>query len=352
MASELRVASWPGKTKAHNPFLSIFLGGLEEAGCAVDNVASPADLDRAMRAEPDVLLIHWAERVYLAQSRWEALKNIHLLLRAIDRRPKGTRVVWLVHNLEPHDARRFQRLVWRPYIRALTRRLDGFLTLAPGTVATVRHDLPALADTPALGLWHPAYPEARLDAEGRARARAALGLSEAEHVLGYCGQIRPYKGVADLLTQFLQTKDPSLRLLLAGHPQENRPGAAAFLSALKEKAARDPRVILQLGDLSEEAFKNAQGVCDAIVAPFRRYLHSGSLVHSLSAARPVLTPKTPFAESYQGLVGPDWLRLYEGGLTSKHLLQARTKPSQDINLEPFSAVNVGAAARAFFESLT
>jgi len=191
-----------------------------------------------------------------------------------------------------------------------------------------------------------------VDAEERAKARAALGLAEAEALLGYCGQIRPYEGVSDLLNQFLETEDPSLRLLLAGHPQENRPGAAAFLADLKEKAARDPRVILQLGDLSEPAFRDAQGACGVIVAPFKRYLHSGSLVHALSAERPVLTPKTPFAESYQSLVGPDWLRLYERSLRPAHLAECAARPSQKINLEPLYASQVGAETRAFFESLS
>jgi len=155
--SALRVASWPGKSKAHNPFLNIFLGGLEAAGCDVDSVASLDDLPRAIAAKPDILLIHWAERVYQAQSRWQALSNIRTLLRALDRRPEGTRAVWLVHNLEPHDARRFQKLVWPHYIKALTRRIDGMMTLAPGTVPLVQQALPALAGKPAKGLWHPAY---------------------------------------------------------------------------------------------------------------------------------------------------------------------------------------------------
>lgn len=349
----LRVASWPGKTKAHNPFLNIFLGGLEDAGCTVDSLASLADLERVAATGPDILLIHWAERVFAeAKSRWQVLGNIRRLFRAIDRRPAGTRVIWLAHNLEPHDARRFQKLVWPRYMAGLSRRIDGVITLAPGTVPVVQAALPALAGKPAAGLWHPAYPDAALAPEARAHARAALGLAEGDCLLGYCGQIRPYKGVSDLLTRFLETQDQSLRLLLAGRPQDNRPGAADFIGDLKAKAASDPRVILQLGDLSEAEFRSAQGVCDVIVAPFRRYLHSGSLVHALSAGRPVLTPRTPFAESYQDLLGTDWVRLYDGVLTAGHLTRTETDPARMPDLTPLSQANVGAAARAFFESVT
>ena len=52
-----------------------------------------------------------------------------------------------------------------------------------------------------------------------------------------------------------------------------------------------------------------------MVAPFRRYLHSGSIVHALSAGRPVLTPATPFALSLAAELGrPDWLQTYAGPL--------------------------------------
>ncbi|MEM6593451.1 MAG: hypothetical protein AAF672_01590 [Pseudomonadota bacterium] len=347
----MRVASWPGKGDAHNPFLNIFLGGLEQAGCFVDSVEGIADLERAVQARPDIVMIHWAERVFAESlTRWQALGKMRQMLRTLARRSDSTRVVWLVHNLAPHDARRFQRLVWPHYVTALSKRVDGFMTLAPGTLGPVARALPHLAGKPSIALWHPAYPDAALDQATRHAARADLGIGEGDTLLGYCGQIRPYKGVSELLAQFIKTQDPSLKLLVAGRPQENRPGAAAFLTDLRAKAASDPRITLRLGDLSADAFRTAQGVCDRIVAPFRHYLHSGSLVHALSAKRPVLTPRTPFAESYREQLGASWISLYEGDLKPEYLLEHRV-PETDIDLSPLANTAVGTQARAFFEQL-
>jgi glycosyltransferase involved in cell wall biosynthesis len=343
-AGPLRIASWPGYGATHNPFMHVFLDALKDAGCIVESIES---VEAMAGQDPDILLLHWAERVFgESQSRLEVLGKMRGLLTTLATRPPRTRIIWLVHNLAPHDARPFQRVVWPFYVRALARRVDGFMTLSPGTVDQVRAALPTLSTKPAEGLWHPAYPDAALSIEEKAAARADYGWTAREHVLGYCGQIRPYKGVEELLKSFRSTTNPDLRLLLAG-----RPGSENFRNWIEAEAAFDPRIALRLEDLSTAAFREGLGVCDVIVAPLRSYLHSGSIIHSLSAARPVLTPATPFSDSLQAQLGADWMRLYKGELTSRMLeVQAqRTVNAGGPDLSELAPVKVGRAARRFFD---
>lgn len=342
----LRVASWPGHGATHNPFIHVFLKGLEDAGC---DVVSLETVEACAGQAPDILLLHWAERIFgESRSRWQALTKIRSLLKSLAARPAETRVVWLVHNIAPHDARPLQRLVWPHYVRALARQVDGFMTLSPGTVDQVRAALSALAAKPAVGLWHPAYPDADLPPDERAAARAAFGWTDAQHVLGYCGQIRPYKGVEELLVRFRKTTRSDLRLLLAG-----RPGTAGFTDWLRNVAASDPRIVLRLEDLPPAGFRAALGSCNTVVAPFRDYLHSGSIVHALSAARPVLTPATPFARSLQGLLGTDWVRTYAGPLTPAVLEAQAELPAGPggPDLSDLEAAKVGREAARFFRDL-
>jgi beta-1,4-mannosyltransferase len=248
-------------------------------------------------------------------------------------------VVWLVHNLEPHDMRPLQRLIWPFYTRRLVGQVDAVLTLSPGTLAPVLAAYPGLAGKPAAFVWHPAYPDAALGPDARAALRRARGWSEAERVLGCCGQIRDYKGVDQLAEAFLGTDDPSLRLLIAGRPHR----ADALVTRLRTAAARDPRVTLEFGDLSDTAFRDALACCDVVVAPFRRYLHSGSLVHALSADRPVLTPATPFSESLRDELGPDWVRTYAGPLTPGILGEAAAvHPATPAPMDAFAPEAIGA----------
>ncbi len=346
----LRVASWPGFEAMHNAFVPIFLHALEQAGCTIQSLERATDLVGALKADPppDIVLLHWAERVFgETANRWQSLSSIRSLLSALSRRSDTTRVVWLVHNLAPHDARPLQRLVWPHYVRGLARRIDGFLTLSPGTVDPVRSALPALAELPAAGLWHPAYPHAALPPAAREQARAVYGWGAQDRVLGYCGQIRPYKGVEDLVTAFEATDRTDLRLLLAG-----RTGATGLAETLTRAAARDPRITLDFRTLPPEAFRAALGACDVIAAPLRRYLHSGSLVHALSAARPVLTPSTPFADSLRAALGPTWVNTYDGPLTPGQLQTVpETLPQGQPDLAAFAPEAVGRQAVTFFESL-
>jgi beta-1,4-mannosyltransferase len=341
---ELTLGSWPGRESDHNRFLPILLDALEVEGVRVRSFPESRDIDvRGL----DALLVHWPDKVFWeAEGSARAATLMARLTARLAARPRRARLVWMVHDLAPHDGRWFKRLAWPPYAGALARLADGSLTLSEGTRATVRAAFPALAGKPMEHVWHPAYPGEALAPAARAAARAGLGWGEEVRVYGYCGQIRPYKGVEDLIAAFRRLADPRARLLVAGRPKD--PGIAA---ALRSLAGGDPRIRLELADLPPEAFRACLGACDVVVAPFRRYLHSGSIVHSLSAGRPVLTPATPFATSLAAELGrPDWLRTYDGPLTPG-ILAAAERPSAPLDLAPLAPSAAAKRLRRFLEAL-
>ncbi len=343
----MRVASWPGYGVTDNPFISILLDDLKQAECDV------ISLDRIKAFEgqaPDILLLHWAERVFWESRSVTKSSTFAMLrlLRHLRRRAPHTKVVWLVHNLIPHDAGLVRRLLWGPYIRAFTRQIDGFLTLSPSTISEVRFAFPELAQLPADYVWHPFYPGAALSVEERLAARARYGWNDTDRVLGYCGQIRPYKGMEELVGAFIRTRRPELRLLVAGRPYDR-----ATVARLKAATAQDERIALNSQNLTDSEFRQALGSCDVMLAPFRTYLHSGSIVHALSAGRPVVTPVTPFSDSLRKHLGSDWVRTYSDDLTPT-LLEAKEtlRPTAtELNMEEFMPDAVGRRATAFFERI-
>jgi glycosyltransferase involved in cell wall biosynthesis len=205
---------------------------------------------------------------------------------------------------------------------------------------------PALARKPLGHVWHPAYPGEALAPAAAAAARAGFGWTGAERVFGYCGQLRPYKGTEELIRAFRGLADPDARLLVAGRPMD-----AGYARTLAGLAGEDRRIRLLPEDLAPERFRACLGACDLVVAPFRRYLHSGSIVHSLSAGRPVLTPATPFATSLAAeLASPGWLQTYDGPLTPETLRAAR-RPDGALDLGPIAPANAAARLRRFVEGL-
>lgn len=341
----LTIGSWPGREAGQNRFSEILLGALETAGA---RIVSFPDSRSICLDGLDVLIVHWPERVFgEAANAWEAAGLMLSLLGKLRRRPAAVKVVWVVHNLRPHLVRGFKRLSWPWYFGALSRSVDGALTLSQGTESLVRRAFPVLARKPLGHFWHPFYPDEEISPPGRAIQRVALGWEEAGTVYGYCGQIRPNKGVDRLIAAFRDLPDPRARLLVAGPPL----GDSGIAKALRTLAGEDPRIRLHLQDLTEEEFQASLGACDIIVAPFRSYLHSGSLVHALSCRRPVLTPATPFATSLAAhLASPGWIQTYTGPLTAS-VLAAAELPKEPIHLAPLAPAKAAEDIIGFLQAL-
>lgn len=312
------IGSWPGYAANHNPFMPIFLDALADAGATISSLES---VEEMLQADVDVILLHWAETVFWQSSdRYKLIANIMRLRRFFARRgTQRPKLLWIAHNLAPHRPKRLQKLVWPSYMSALTDGVDGVLTFAPGTVEVVHRSFPQLATKPTGWTWHPRYPEPRLN---RHQARILLGIAQEVHLFGCCGQIRSYKGIDLAVDAFRRTQSPTARLLLAGNPVD-----ADVVAALRTIAARDPRILLMFEDLSAEVFERALVACDTVVAPFRHYLHSGSLVHALSAGARIVTPSTPFSDNLCDLLGPDLVTAYTGDLTPELLMHQTLRVS-------------------------
>jgi beta-1,4-mannosyltransferase len=338
----LRVGIWPGRARDGNAFTTVFAEGLESAGAVTIDVADPRDI-----AEPlDVLHIHWAEQVFWhREKRLDRLKRTLSTLAAIARvRRKGTRVVWMVHNLRPHEVQGIRKLLWPMLRYRLPQLIHGFMTLAPSTVAVVRGAYGGrFATMPAAAAYHPSYAPAP-DLPDRAACRAALGISGGT-VFGLLGRIRPYKGAERLIAAFRAHPDPDARLLIAGKPLN--PDYAETLRAL---AGDDARILLRFDDLDDRTFAMATLASDVIVLPYGQYLHSGALIYALSHGRPVLTSAAPFASDVAGAVGAEWVQCYAGELSAEALRDYRL-PRTPINLAPLAPSHLGATALAFYRSL-
>ena len=321
----LCVGSWPGPRFQDNPLIAALCAGLDEAGAEVLDIHDPT---AATAARLDVLQIHWPEQIFwqglgpcaTARKAWSTVWALARL------KAQGTRIVWMVHNLAPHDPSRWQRLLWRPYHAAIARLTDAFLTLSPSTVGVVRDAMPALTRKPGFFVWHPSYAGAIRPETERADARAALGFAPSTHVLACLGHVRPYKGVEELLEVFRNTAG-DLGLIIAGAARDQ-----AFAQKIAVMAEGDPRIRLILRALPDAEFGALMAAADEIVAPFTDYLHSGSIVHALSAGKPVCTPEKPFARDLASGFGRGWIRLYQPPLTPAVLLPAAIPPPARIAL--------------------
>lgn len=310
----LRVLGWPAfSNRVEQPYNRLLYTHLRALGVEVEEYTAA----RALRGRASVLHLHWPERRVRDASRLPALARSGALLGVLDAfRARGGRVVWTVHNLAAHGGRYHAWLEPR-FWRAFTRRLDGFIALSPSGAEAARERYPALRDVPGFVVPHGHYRGAYPDQVGRDAARRALALPPEARVLGFLGQVRPYKNVAHLLRTFARLPEPDLRLLVAGQPKPEP--LAAELRALAEA---DSRVRLAPGFVPGDEVQGWLRAMDLAVLPYREILNSGSAILALSFDRPVLVPRRGAMEDLAAEVGPEWVRTFEGELTPEVLREA------------------------------
>ena len=313
-SAPLRVLAWPGRgARAKNPYTWLLYSHLAGLGVEVRDF-TPA---RALRGGYDILHVHWPEKALMAPGRARRLAGAvaGLAVLAAARLHRAA-VVWTTHNARPHEAK--DSAVQRWYWSGVLRRVDAVIHPSGASQTAVEAAHPSLVRLPhavvRLGHFRGSYP----DGVSREEARAGFGLSADAPVLAFLGLVRPYKNVPRLIeTVRALPAERGAILLVAGEPLDR--GLAA---EVERAAGGDPRVRLRLGHVPDQDVQRYLRAADLVVLPFTDITNSGSALLALSFDRPVLVPRLGAMGELESLVGPDWVRTYEGELTPAALERA------------------------------
>ena len=126
------------------------------------------------------------------------------------------------------------------------------------------------------------YPDTLTQAEARSR----LGLTDDARVVAFVGWVRAYKGVVELIEAFGRVDDPSLRLVVAGRAVD-----AGYAERVRQAAASDERVRLELGFVPDDELQVYLRAADVVAAPFLEIFTSGSVLLAMSFGRAVIAPR-------------------------------------------------------------
>ena len=322
----------------HNAFVNRF------GACVADSRfrAVPFLWRRLMRY--DVVVFHWPDEFFASQplhARWKAALKIHLLRLA--RLLRGVRLIWVAHNAQPHDTESSARSA-RPFLRAL----DGIVHLSQHSCEVLRAQYDRNPRTLELVTVHGHY---RNDATTRPQPFVA---PEREVRLLYFGQIRPYKGVEDLVSCAAKLAEAGVRLRVVG-VVEDEPTA----ERVKEMARLAPHIQLDLrpAPLSEVELEAAVDAAHAVVLPYRRILNSGAALYALSRNRPLLAPCQGSLPELQIAVGRQWVHLYDQDLTGEVLRSfvdavRNGSDATVVDLSAFDWSEIGEKIRSLLRRLT
>jgi glycosyltransferase involved in cell wall biosynthesis len=254
--------------------------------CPKGYSAQPGTIDAAIRRLGDgrttIFHLHWEDHVF--RSAWpdaaaerELCQSFLAALRYFI--AGGGIFVWTVHNLQPHD--KFHADVHSEFqaeLLALAHRVHVHSrTTLTELQARSGADIRGKVDIIAHGNY----------AALRREKRARRGADRTEFL--FLGQVRPYKGLEELLGAFVAAGEANgpMHLTIAG---PHHPGVD--LTALDGGGAAE-RVTVVNRSIEESEIPQFYAAADFAVAPYRAVTTPGSLILALSLGVPIVAPALP-----------------------------------------------------------
>lgn len=276
-----------------NPYLSQLVGALRRRA-----VVRTFSWPRALFGRYDIFHLHWPELLLVKSSGLKTVLSNVLFLTLLLRIRHGHPVlVRTVHNLTPHEKR-------APLIMRSLQRADD----ATSAFICMTDDV-----TQQCGIQHTTIPHGHYIDWFSDRARA----EPVEGRFLFFGLIRTYKGVDALIDAFSGLQGKSLSLRVVGSPDPKSLGRD-----LEQRAVSDDRISVDLRYIEDEVLVEEITRSQLVVLPYTEMMNSGALLLALSLNRPVLVPANNVTKALALEVGPGWVQLYEGVLSSSALEEA------------------------------
>lgn len=277
-----------------NDFVKLFSDAVAAHGPQVVDFA----WDRLVSGEADVAILHWPYELLGIGNLASARRWLRCSSAIKAARKRGMRVIWIAHNVQPHDGGVLSSLLMRRFLRSI----DGIVHLSAHSHALLDRLYAPPPRVAQIETVHGHYLDAM-----ETPFRPAPSLSDGIRI-AYFGQIRPYKN-AETLAQLAAQMPLDFQLTIAG-----RGSHAGVVGQIERIAAEAPNIEL---DIRSEPLPNAViehhlDEAHAVVLPYQAILNSGAAIFALSRGRPVLAPRTGSLPELQAAVGPEWLQLYDG----------------------------------------
>lgn len=199
----------------------------------------------------------------------------------------GTKIVYTVHNVLPHERGEIHRARYKECyqladrlichdVEAKQRLVDEF-SIEPSKISVIPHGplLEPMDDTPQ-----------------REETRARWGAAPGEHVVLWQGIIRPYKGISFLLKAWQQVmaRGAKSRLVIAGT------GDAEILTSIRQEVKDlgvEDSVSLDLRFLSVTEVAQYYASADVITYPYRDITTSGALMTGICYGKAIVATRQP-----------------------------------------------------------
>lgn len=313
---EMRVLAWPAPSPSQsNPYISLVYSAFAKELIEIE----PYTVWRPHVPRTDVFHVHWPEAILWGRLAHHvpltAQLAAHRVLAAMDAvRQQGGTVAWTVHNLAPHHSSPRHARTWDWFFPQFRTRVDTLIGLSSRSLELVCERYPELQTCRRTVVPHPHYRTVYPAPFSVAQARVALGLPTEAHVVAIIGGIRRSKGIPRAIAAFRATRKHHERLLIAGHCAD-----VELEAEIENAVGNDPAIAFKNAYLPDSELVSCFAAADVVVINQRSTLNSGTLMLALSMDRPVIAPAQGSIVELAEALGPSWISLFSGDLTSQAL---------------------------------
>jgi glycosyltransferase involved in cell wall biosynthesis len=229
---------------------------------------------------PDIIHLHWLPTIDFRPRALLQLLVFLLRLRVLQ--ALRCRFVWTVHNLHHHEARHPGAEHWLG--RQVVNSAARVIVHSHAAKRLVGDTFRVAARDKLVVIPHGSYRRLYRNSVSADEARARLGLEREAVVFLFFGNIRPYKGVFQLLTAFDRAASSDSRLLIVGKAD------APTRTAIEHRLVDKPRIRLTTGFVADDDVQRYMNASDVVVFPYQELLTSGAIVLAMSFGRACIAP--------------------------------------------------------------
>lgn len=283
------VAFWPDYTASNLYQGLLYKKASQECEICAGDIDSVLAVLHSDTVQPEDLTfhLHWLTFLFkgLASEEEARATVTDLLEKLAFIKIQGARLVWTVHNVVSHDTQFVEIEIAAS--KAIAEMADAIHFHSAASIDEVETAFPVPREK-VLVSRHGSYVGAYPDFVSRALAREQLGVGEDDDVILFTGQVRPYKGVEQLIEAFrsLRARRKNVLLLIAGLARYD-PLASVSPELTPEERERIRFTDRFVEDYELQLFLRA---ADVAVFPYKSILTSGSLMLALSYGLPAVVP--------------------------------------------------------------
>jgi glycosyltransferase involved in cell wall biosynthesis len=231
----------------------------------------------------DIIHIHWINP-FVSTNLFKFLALIFIFIADITfvKYFQKKNIVWTVHNTYTHECK-YQKLelILRKYLASISKYIFCHSISAKNEISKEY----GISLSKVQVIPHGNYIDCYDNKINKNESRKKLKINGNDFVYLFFGQIRPYKGIEDLIEAFNLLNVNNTKLLIVGVPKDY------YLENWIYSMSKNNKNIIFIPkfipDNDIQIYMNAS---DVVVLPFKKILTSGSAVLALSFGKSIIAP--------------------------------------------------------------